>query len=91
MNARAILPLTGPHGTFPKGAPIIGVPEEIVAVWVGDGAAELIPAAPEPDETATAPPPETPDAPPAETGTVSAPETATAAAGPVRARKPKGG
>lgn len=40
MTARALLPLHGSHGQFLKGAVITGVPNEIVAIWVADGAAE---------------------------------------------------
>lgn len=41
-TARAILPLTGPDGTFDKGAIITGVPAETLAIWVEHGAAEYI-------------------------------------------------
>jgi hypothetical protein len=68
MTARAILPLAGPHGVFAKGAEIRGVPDEIVDIWVRDGAAERTspptpPTTEDGRETATAPAPEKPSRP----------------------------
>lgn len=40
--ARALRLLVGAHGHFPPGAPIVGVPGEVVERWVADGAAEYI-------------------------------------------------
>jgi len=56
--ARAVQNLTGSYGQFLSGAPIVGVPDEIVATWVRDRAAVYeTPQHPEAElmETATAP------------------------------------
>lgn len=60
MSPRATLPLNGPHGNFLPGDDLRGVPDDIVAVWIADGAAAA----------------DTSAAPPAEQATASAPENA---------------
>lgn len=39
MTARALKALNGPHGNFLPGQIIHGVPADVVAVWIHDGAA----------------------------------------------------